>query len=546
MKIHNKLCDDEGNMLILDLEYEDKRFTLCTIYGPNKDSPNFYKTMFSNIDKMNNDNYIICGDFNLVQNEILDYQNYKNTKHNINARTYLSSEISNRNITDTFRFLNENKIQYTWRRKNPIQQARLDYFFISETFSPFLQRSTIDLSYRSDHSIIKLTLSLNEIKYGKGLWKFNSSLLKDIDYVTSINKTIDEIKLQYSLPVYNIDQINEINNEDIQFIINDQLFLETLLMEIRGKTISYSSYKSKNRRTLETQLISEIKEIESNLSEINKEKLDQVKNELNIIRMEKLKGNLIRARAQYIDQGEKPTNFFCNLEKHHNANKSIPFIEKEDGTILLNQNQILQETCNFYKCLYAKKENEVDMDIINSFIDTDSKKLSNDQSNLLEGPLTYTEVTTTLKNMKNEKSPGSDGFTAEFFKMFWIKLGQFVLRSLNYSFYIESMSVTQKHGIITCIPKENKPRKYLKNLRPLTLLNITYKLASGSIANRLKCILPTLISEEQTGFVKERFIGENIRFVYDVMKYTEDHNIPGLIMAIDFEKAFDSISFNFI
>ena len=172
----------------------------------------------------------------------------------------------------------------------------------------------------------------------------------------------------------------------------------------------------------------------------------------------------------------------------------------------------------------------------------DNKTLSQDQSDLL----TYTEITTTLKNMKNGKSPGSDGFTAEFFKVFWTKIGHFVLRSLNYAFSHESMSITQKHGLITCIPKENKPRKYLKNLRPLTLLNITNKLASGTIANRIKSVLPTLISEEQTGFVKGRFKGENIRFVYDVMKYTEDHNLLGLLMAIDFEKAFDSVSINFI
>ena len=130
---------------------------------------------------MNNDNYIICGDFILVQNENLDYKNYRSTKHNVNARNYLRSELSNRNIIDTFRFLNASKKQYTWRRKKSLQQARLDYFFISENISHYLHKSIIEVSYRSDHSIIKLTLKLNEVKHGKGLWKFNSSLLNDID-----------------------------------------------------------------------------------------------------------------------------------------------------------------------------------------------------------------------------------------------------------------------------------------------------------------------------------------------------------------------------
>ena len=133
-----------------------------------------------------------------------------------------------------------------------------------------------------------------------------------------------------------------------------------------------------------------------------------------------------------------------------------------------------------------------------------------------------------------------------FFKVFWKDLGHFIVRSLNYGFTSGTMSVTQKQGIITCIPKDNKPRHFLKNLRPLTLLNVIYKLASGTIANRLKTILDTLISKDQTGFIKGRYIGENTRLLYDIMKYTEDNNIPGLLMTIDFEKAFDTLEFDFI
>ena len=78
------------------------------------------------------------------------------------------------------------------------------------------------------------------------------------------------------------------------------------------------------------------------------------------------------------------------------------------------------------------------------------------QSQSLEGLLTLEEISKTLKNMKSDKSPGADGFTAEFLKVFWKDLGHFVARSLNYAFICGTMSVTQKQGIITCIPKEDK------------------------------------------------------------------------------------------
>ena len=93
--------------------------------------------------------------------------------------------------------------------------------------------------------MIILDISFVQFQKGKPLWKHNNSLLNDKDYIEIINNKIDEVKKQYALPVYNMDQINNIPDDQIQFVINDQLFLETLLMELRGKSISFSSYKKK-------------------------------------------------------------------------------------------------------------------------------------------------------------------------------------------------------------------------------------------------------------------------------------------------------------
>ena len=165
---------------------------------------------------------------------------------------------------------------------------------------------------------------------------------------------------------------------------------------------------------------------------------------------------------------------------------------------------------------------------------------------MIEGLLQYNKVAQTLKNMNNDKSPGIDGFSTNFYKVFWGKIGHFVVRALNYPFIENSFSHNIKLGTIVCIPKEKKPRQFLKNLRPITLLNVRYKLASSSIANRIKSVLNQLISKEQTGFLKGTFIGENTRLVYDITQYCEERNIPGLLMLIDYEKAFDSTSFRFI
>ena len=125
-------------------------------------------------------------------------------------------------------------------------------------------------------------------------------------------------------------------------------------------------------------------------------------------------------------------------------------------------------------------------------------------------------------------------------------MGYFLIRSVNYSYLVGELSSTQKEGVIICIPKGDKDKQHLKNWRPITLLNISYKIASTCIANRVKKVLPNIISEDQTGFISGRFIGENIRLIYDLLQYTDQHKIPGLLLLIDFEKAFDSVNWGFI
>ena len=126
-------------------------------------------------------------------------------------------------------------------------------------------------SYRSDHSPVGLSFKFNDFLKGKGLWKFNNSLLTDKIYIDIIKKTIVELKIQYACPIYNFNNLNTITNNDIQFIIKDQLFMDILLTEIRGKSISYSSFKKKKLNEREKELEKDILLIEQNLTD---DKLD--------------------------------------------------------------------------------------------------------------------------------------------------------------------------------------------------------------------------------------------------------------------------------
>ena len=221
-------------------------------------------------------------------------------------------------------------------------------------------------------------------------------------------------------------------------------------------------------------------------------------------------------------------------------------IIENDGTEHTETNKILKCQWQFYKNSYNGYSVDLDERSIGSVIGENENKLSNEDAEKLEGEIKLKELSDALKNMKNEKSPGLDGFTVEFFKCFWTDLKFFILRSINYGYHTGSLSLTQKQGVITYLPKPNKSRHYLKNWRPISLLNVLYKLASSVISNRLKTVLDKLINQDQKGFIAGRFIGENVRLIYNVLFETKNQDIPGMILSIDFEKAFDMVSWKFM
>ena len=547
-KVENTYTDDIGNLQTTDiLINNDITLKIINIYGPNSDSPEFYNNINEIFINNTCDYVILCGDFNLILDPIMDSYKYQNI-NNPKARIELLKMIKSHNLSDVYRSFNPNTKRYTWRKQNPIKQARLDFFLISPELTDIVSEATITSGYKTDHSMVNISLKLNNFKKGNGTWKFNCSLLANCDYVKLINKTIDQEKIKYLPPVYNMDNIHTISDNEIQFTIPDNLFLETLMMEIRGISIKFSSRIKKNSDQTEKNLVTEINNIENSFDlESNYEILEQKKIELQKIREKKLRGEIIRSRVQILNESERPTKYFCALENKNYVNKTIKKINKGNNVVITEQNEIMSEICKFYKSLFSNKDHLIeDIDLNTILTDKNIRKLSETESKSIEQPITLAELSLALKNMKNNKSPGLDGFPADFYKFFWIKLKYFVYRSINLCLNMGELSTTMRQCVITCLPKGEKPREYLKNWRPISLLNVSYKLISAAVANRLKSILNPIISNTQTGFLAGQSITETTRLIYDIMSHCEVNKVDGLLMLIDFEKAFDSVSWAFL
>ena len=151
------------------------------------------------------------------------------------------------------------------------------------------------------------------------------------------------------------------------------------------------------------------------------------------------------------------------------------------------------------------------------------------------------ECTNALKDFDNNKTPGTNGLPAEFYRFFWPDICHDLLASYNFASQQGMLSISQRRGIISLIPKKSKDKTILENLRPISLLNVDYKILTKVIAKRIEKVLPTLINPDQTGYVKGRYIGENVRLIYDLIHYTDKQNQKGIAIFLDFKKAFDSV-----
>ena len=314
-------------------------------------------------------------------------------------------------------------------------------------------------------------------------------------------------------------------------------------------TISFTKYKAKVSRDRSEEIRQQLEQLDDTICnnffspDINQILLhyDNLKSELQFLYENKGRQAMFRAKCRWVEQGERPTKYFFNLEKRNYNKKNIRELRQEDESTTTNDKQILYQIEAYFRDLYTSGKT-FSQDEYDEFIQhLQIPKLSDEDRDNLEGPLCYEECKNVLESLQKDKSPGEDGFTMEFYKLFYDLLSENLLACLNEAYEKNKFTISQRRGIITLLPKEDASLLDLHNWRPITLLNVDLKIAAKAIAKRLETVLPNLIHPDQTGFVKERYIGENIRLISDVLDFTKEQNIPGILVALDFWKAFDSL-----
>ena len=526
--------DNEGRYIALQFHLEGKNYTVLNVYAPTQEKTveqlNYLKSIELLLEEFSDSTLIIGGDFNIIQNPILDKYNAKSDQPSPNAK-YLEGIKIKYHLGDIWRIYNPTLKRYTWRRRNPLQQSRLDFWLISESIISCIKVCNIGISFLSDHNVINLQIQLTKsIPRGKGFWKMNNSLLKEREYTNLIVNTIKKAE------------------SDLNKIDDQRLAWEYLKMVLRRETISYAIIRSKKRREEGKILLQKLQECELKLESQELTNDDVIteynlsKKDYEMFQSEITRGQMLRSKAQWTEEGERSSKYFIGLEKYKQETKNIKVLSTEPNIETTEPNKILENLHVYYSTLYGKKN--VNTEGFTRFVPV--KTLNENVKTALDSNITLKECKEALDGLPCDKTPGTDGLTAEFYRHFWSNINHYLYNSIMSSIELGELSIEQRRGVITLIPKPGKDIKQVKNWRPISILNVDYKIIAKILANRLKYTLPDLICSDQLAYVQDRIIGENLRIVKDIIDYAKIHNIEGLLLLVDFEKAFDSLDRSFL
>ena len=363
--------------------------------------------------------------------------------------------------------------RFTFRQNHysDIIQRRLDFFFISNSLQEQISSTDVTNAFCTDHSPILFTLGeLNQSPRGRGLWKFNNSSKSNEEYLTKMKKHI-------------ASTLKNLNDENI---FDEQARWEFLKYEIRKFTKMFSKNLCQKEKIEKNSLEETLKYMEENTKDFqtNSQYLE-CQSKLNLIYEKKVNGIKVRSKCNWYESDEKSSKCFLNLEKHH-------VIQSQLRKVIVNEKEIISpedinnEIYNFYRNLFTEKI-LTSKEKVDTFLNKMSlPKLDNQKALSCEGPITETELLKALKSMSNDKSPGNEGLTEEFYETFWNEIKNPLISSIQRSFEVDQLTISQRQAIIKLIEKKERDKRLIKNWRPISLLNLNTKLLSKALADRMK------------------------------------------------------------
>ncbi|GJW63623.1 RNA-directed DNA polymerase, eukaryota [Tanacetum coccineum] len=246
-----------------------------------------------------------------------------------------------------------------------------------------------------------------------------------------------------------------------------------------------------------------------------------------------------KAKIQWAIEGDENSNFFHGIINRKRANLAIKGV-MVDGEWVDDPCRVKEEfRLHFANRFRAPAANRCKLNY------TFPNRLSSDQLDMLESPISRDEVRNAVWGCGENKSPGPDGFTFEFFRKFWDTLGSDFCAAVEWFFDHSSFSRGCNSSFIALIPKNHDP-KFVNDYRPISLIGSLYKVVTKILATRLSSIISGLISDVQTAFLPNRQILDGPFIINELLSWCKHKKQQAMVFKVDFAKAYDSIRWDFL
>ncbi len=340
--------DTEGHWLIAVLKIKSHFLILVNVYGHRTTTQN--KHMLDTITKIVSefktlhptDLVLMGGDWNIAPDKWEDRWPSKFDSHHYNPT--IEEFNGDNSLIEVWRHLHPNNKQYSWYKPNGKSKSRIDYWLSTVEILNSVSESTISKAPLTDHCMIEIRINSADKKRGnKGYWKFNSNLITNKEYCSKVKEILTEIE----------------NSDTIDYFYKKWEFAK---FRIREMSFKFSKEMLKEKQKEETNLFQEISQYCSKVELNNEEKgkLMALQNKLDDLYFKKAQGAFIRLKAKWIEDGEKNSSYFSNLEKRRRENKAITslLIDEVESN---NQKIIEKEVCLFYSKLYSSEYSIVEL-----------------------------------------------------------------------------------------------------------------------------------------------------------------------------------------
>ncbi|KAL3812349.1 hypothetical protein ACJIZ3_013617 [Penstemon smallii] len=253
-----------------------------------------------------------------------------------------------------------------------------------------------------------------------------------------------------------------------------------------------------------------------------------------------------RAKAHWMREGDRNTRYFHSRASGRKKKNKIKNLRKADGSLCKTDQELESAIVEYFKDIFTSTHpSESEMDVALSALRI---RVSLEDNQYLLQPFSADEVHRALFSMYPLKSPGPDGFPPLFFQKYWSVVGNdvviWVLDFLNNGNFDPNCNITN----IALIPKCAEP-ELLSQFRPISLCNVVYKIASKTIANRLKPVMNSIISDSQSAFVPGRQITDNVLVAFETTHYMKNKTsgkVGQMAIKLDLSKAYDRVEWDFL